>query len=809
MEEEISSRLEVDPGALRRPLPAPLPATTAEIEPLDTIAGQERARKAITFGLAMTADGYNIAVSAAPSSGRTLIIHHLVDGVAKDLPAAPDWVYLHNFSDPRHPRVAALAPGTGAELQRGLSLLADTCRHALPRAFENEAYTDQREQALEPFGKQRQEGMQRLEKHAREAGFGLNATQTGILPVPLAPDGNPLSGDAFARLPEEERAERTKQAKAVQDEIQSTLRDIRRIDSEARTEVEKLDRNTAHELIRPVLDDLRSRFHGQGVDDHLDAIRDDVFANLETYHRFAESAQSSTPPQLVAQSIEEREALLRRYDVNLFVSRTDDDSPGGPVVDERHHGYRNLFGWVDYENRFGTMTTDFTRIHPGAIHRANGGFLILQLQDVFSDPRSWTSLKRALKTREARFEDPAESGIPFPVAALQPEGVPLEVKVVLVGPPQTFAIFDAGDPELAELFKVRAEFEPDVPADAENMASYVAFVRKTVDDFELLHFDASALEAIVRYGSILAGRQDRFSARYGMVEDLCHESDQTARSEGVQTVAAEHVRSAISARRARSALLPDRRRDMITEGVLRIETSGKALGQINGLAVYSVGGHEFGTPTRITCRVGAGRRGISAIERETERSGAIHTKGVLVLAGYLHGTFGSRIPLAFNASLTFEQSYEGIDGDSASSAELVALLTSLADLKIRQDIAVTGSVDQFGNVQPVGGVAQKVEGFFDVCREAGLTGSQGVVIPKTNTVNLTLRHDIGEAVESGQFHVWATSRIEETVELLCEVEAGTPGEDGKYQPNTVYGRVAAALEQMAARSPDQQPAEQD
>jgi len=500
---------------------------------------------------------------------------------------------------------------------------------------------------------------------------------------------------------------------------------------------------------------------------------------------------------MLAQALEEREMLLRRYGANVFVSHAPREAGGAPVVDERHHGYRNLFGWIDYENRFGSMVTDFTRIHPGAVHRANGGFLILQIQDLLSDGRAWLKLKRTLHAHEAGFDDPADLGIPFPVAGLQPEGVPVDLKVILVGTGAIFALLAAVDPEFDELFRVRAEFEPDVPADEENTLSYVAFVRRTADQHSLRQFDSGALEEILHHSSRLAGRQDRLTARYGLIADLCHESNEAADRDGSALVSASHVVAAVDARRVRSSLVPDRLRHMIAEGTLNVATSGSVVGQVNGLAVYAIGGHSFGTPTRITCRVGAGRRGIVAIERETERSGAIHTKGVLVLTGYLQGTFATRTPLAFSASLTFEQSYDEVEGDSASSAELVAILTSLAGVAIRQDVACTGSVDQFGAVQAVGGVTEKVEGFYDVCREIGLTGTQGVVLPATNLVNLTLRPDVLEAISEGRFHLWAVRRIEETIGILTDSDAGSPDSEGEYPEGTVYSKVTRALSLMA------------
>ena len=427
---------------------------------------------------------------------------------------------------------------------------------------------------------------------------------------------------------------------------------------------------------------------------------------------------------------------------------------------------------------------------------ANGGYLILQAPDVLTEARSWLKLKRCLKSKEVRVEDIAEGMAPLPTVNLIPEAIPLDLKVILFGPPLLFALLDALDPDFSLLFKVQAEFEPDTDWNETRIAAYASYVRRTVDRCGLRHFANDALVELLRYGTRLAGRQDRVSTRYGAVSDLCEEANQIAAEEGAAQVQARHVLAALAGQERRSGLVPDRLRRMIAEGTLHVETSGAVVGQVNGLAVYQIGRRAFGTQTRITCRVGLGRRGVVHIEREVPRSGAIHTKGVLVLSGYLAGTFGRQRPLAFTASITFEQSYDEVDGDSASSAELYAILASLARVPIRQDIAVTGSVDQFGNIQPVGGVTEKVEGFFDVCREIGLTGSQGVIISATNVINLTLRDDVAQAVAEGRFHLWAISRVEEGLELLTGVPAGAPAEDGAYPEGTFFHKVAAALDEM-------------
>jgi predicted ATP-dependent protease len=772
-----------------------------EVEALSGVAGQGRAREAITFGLAMRAPGYNIAVSGPEASGRSRLIRELVSELAAAEPPVPDWVYLHNFADPRRPVLVSLPAATGDDLQRALAQVADACRTSLPAAFASESYEARTRQVLEPIGEKRGAVFETLQETANAEGFVVNMTPMGLLAAPLGADGQPMSPQAFAALSDSEREPIEERGGRVQEAIAQALRQLRQLDAETHQRIDEIDREAIRSLVGPILDEVKRDFADYGLATHLDAIEKDIAAHIDAYKRFAGGLDDKVPPQVLQQLNEEREALLQRYTVNLFVTHGADVTGGSPVVEEKHPSFFNLFGRVEFENRAGTLVTDFTHIRPGALHLANGGYLVLEVQEMLSDIRSWPRLKRALKTQEIRYEDPSE-GLPFPVVNLSPDSMPLDLKLILVGPPLLFSLLEAFDSDFSELFKIRADFEPDTSADEATVTTYLAFARQTQRECELRPFGPGAFEEVLSFGTRLSGRQDRLSTRLGLVSDLCREADHFAATAGADAVTGEHFRQAIAARESRSGLIPDRIRRMIAEGTLHVETSGAVAGQVNGLAVFSTGSHAFGLPTRITCRTGAGRRGVVAIERETERSGAIHTKGVLVLDGYLSGTFGHREPLAFNASLTFEQSYDEVEGDSASSAELYAILTSLAEVPVRQDIAVTGSVDQFGNIQAVGGVTEKVEGFFDVCREVGLSGSQGVIIPATNVVNLTLRPDVVEAVRDGTFHLWAIRRIEEGLEILTGTVADQRGLDGRYAAPTIFGRVALALASMRETAGD-------
>ena len=800
------SEHELSADELRAQYPDSLiPASTAEIEALHRVAGQERALEAIGFGLKVEADGYNITVAGPRASGRNAAVRVLVHAAAEGHPPVRDWCYLYNFEDPYRPRAVPLPTATGDNLKRDLARLVESLRTELPAVFDDESYDQRRTQALQNIMQEREQVVEALQQEGAEQGFLVSLTPSGFVSVPRGQDGKPIAPEVFQQLPENVRADFEERGRGVQDAANRTVRDLRKLEIRARETIGELDREAARYVTSPILEELREQHPQDELVRHFAAIEKDILDNIATLKRgdtpTAQNSAQSGAPLATGPAGDPRDTIFRRYEVNLFVSHGEEPAQHAPVVDEQQPTYYNLFGRLDYQPRFGAMTTDFTMIRSGALHLANGGYLILQAEDFLSDPRSWLKLKRSLRNKQIRVEDIGETASPLPVVNLIPEPIPLDLKVILVGSPFTFGLLESADADFSDLFKIRAEFEPDTPVHHDAIRSYTAFVRRACDECTLRPFDHSALIEILRYGNRLAGRQDRLSARYGAVQDLCQEANQRAAMESAPVTTAAHVQDALAAMARRSDLVPDRIRRSIVEGSLHIETSGAVIGQVNGLAVFGIGGHSFGTPSRITCRTGAGTQGIVNIEREVERSGAIHTKGVLVLNGFLIGTFGRQHPLSFSASLTFEQSYSEVDGDSASSAELYAILTSLARLPIRQDIAVTGSIDQFGSIQPVGGVTEKIEGFFDVCCAAGLTGQQGVILPHGNRNSLTLRHDVVRAVAEGQFHIWAIKRVEHGLQLLTGVEAGAKSDDGTYPGGTIFRRVTDALAAMRPAPP--------
>ncbi|MBK6661631.1 MAG: AAA family ATPase [Thermoflexaceae bacterium] len=772
-----------------------LPSSTAEIAPLTSVSGQSRAQEAIRFGLGIPAEGYNIAVSGESASGRGTAVRLLVNEFAAKRDSAPDWIYLYNFTDPLRPRAASLPAGMGAQLQRDLARLADLCRKEIPRAFESDSYQERSHTTLEPLEKERDRAIEEMQRSASLQGFAVNVTPMGFAILPLGQDGRPISPDVIAGLPPDIRQSLQARSEGVEELVAATLREIRGLDARGHEAMEALDRDVARFVTGHAIDDLRARYSAYGMESHIAEIEADILANLERFKQLSSAALREMPPQLVAQVTAEREEVLRRYGVNLFVT-TQDGHPGAPVIEERNPTYQNIAGRIDYEAHFGALTTDFTHLRPGALHRANGGYLILQIEDLAADPRAWLMLKRTMKTRELRVEGLSDLLFTLPSVNLSPAAIPFSAKVILIGEPATIALLELVDPDFPQLFKIRAEFEPDVVLDADAARSYAAFASRICESAALPPLDREAIAELLQYGARLAERNDRVSTRYGAIGDLVREAAHVALMRGAAIASGADVAAAVRGRGDRAGLIPDRLRRMISEGTLRVDTEGACVGQLNGLAVYSVGAHEFGTPLRISCRVGIGRRGVVAIEREVERSGAIHSKGVLVLSGYLSGTFGRSRPLAFSASLTFEQSYDEVEGDSASSAELYAILCSLADVPMRQDVAVTGSVDQFGRIQAVGGVTEKVEGFFDLCRDRGLTGTQGVIIPAVNAVDLCVRTDVQEAIAAGQFHIWPVTRVEEGLAVLTGLPAGEPQAFGTYPEGTLFRMVSDALNAM-------------
>lgn len=796
--EDLQTRSRVAPVLLKRRMdPSSLSfQTTAEVEPLMGTIGQPRAIDAIEFGLEIDTQGYNLYLSGSTGSGReSTILDYLTQLASKRRPPS-DWIYVHNFSDPDQPRAIELPAGRGIQFERDMREFVVSAQREIPRAFESDEYDRRRRQALNGLARQRDEIFSSLQSFAEARGFTLEMTPAGIVTIPVV-DGKPITPEGFEKLPDERRQQIAERSEDVQTQIASALRELRLIEKQAAARVSQLDREIAIFVIGPFLEELRERYGlFPKILAYLDEVQNDIPGHL---HDFTpppvDQSQSEQVLPLSQIQAQQREEHLARYRINVLIDNS--QAEGAPVIFERNPTYYNLIGRVDYRATFGAMVTDFAQIKAGGLHRANGGFLVLQVLDVLRSPFAWDALKRSLICREIQIENLGEQYSALPTARLRPEPVPLDLKVVLIGSPMIYQALLSLDDEFPELFKVKADFAPDMHWTDEHVRNYAAFISRHVRDAHLRHFDRDAVARVIEHGARLREDQRKLSTRLLEIANVVTEASYWAKRSGHDPVMASDVETAIRKRIFRSNLIEERIREMIDNGTIMIDTSGERLGQVNGLAVLNLGDHVFGQPSRITARVSLGRGNIVSIERETELSGAIHSKGVMILSGYLRGSYGEKAPLAISATITFEQSYSEIDGDSASSTELYALLSALSGLPLRQGIAVTGSVNQYGQVQAVGGVTHKIEGFFAVCKAHGLTGDQGVMIPATNVPTLMLDDEVVQAVRDGKFSIWQVSTIDEGIELLTGVAAGTRGDDGTYPEGTVHRLVEDRLRQFA------------
>lgn len=784
-----TNSLRLDPHVLRRRLePASLPfQTTADVEPLAALIGQPRVADAVAFGVEIDGFGYNLFLAGAPGSGRAETIRDHLARLAPSRPPGDDWVYVHNFDQSQRPHAIRLPAGRGRELAEDMNELIVAVRRHIDSAFESEGYEEQRQRALTEVGRRRDEVLSGMRRFASEHSFALEATPTGLVAMPVMGD-RPLSPEDIRLLTPERQEELQRNGSLVQEAVTTGLRRLHQLDREAVEMIRRVDREIATYAIDPLLQSLREQYATlPDVLAHLDLVRRDIVDNV----RELRSQVAGPTLPAVPWGGDGAEDRTSRYRVNVLVGNAADQ--GAPVVFEPNPTYYNLIGRVDYRGVFGAMVTDHLQVRAGALHRANGGFLVLEIADVLRTPLAWEALKRALRARELRIESLGEQLSAIPTTSLAPEPIPLDVKVVLIGTSAVFNLLQGLDEDFGELFKVRVDFAPDMDWNDEHVSSYAAFISRRVRETGLRHFDRGAVARVVERGARLRDHQRKLSTRLQDIGDLVTEASYWAGKAGRDVVQAADVDEAVARRDARSNLVRERMQELIAERTIRIETEGRRVGQVNGLEVVELGDFRFGLPARVTARVSMGRGTVESIEREIDLSGPIHSKGFLILTGYLAGQYGQEWPLAVRATLTFEQSYGGVDGDSASSTELYALLSALADLPLDQGIAVTGSVDQHGEVQAVGGVTDKIEGFFAVCRARGLTGGQGVAIPAANLPHLMLSDDVVAAVEQGRFHVWALRTVDEGIELLTGVRSGERQADGTYPSGSVHRLVQDRL----------------
>ncbi|MFM2106015.1 MAG: hypothetical protein RL338_1047 [Chloroflexota bacterium] len=803
---------QVSPLAAARLLPSCDPAslpfeTTAELPDLEEIVGQDRAVEAVRFAIGIRREGYNLFALGPAGIGKHTVLSQFLAAEAPTEKTPSEWAYVHDFDHPERPRALELPPGRGIAFRDAMARFATELRSVIPAAFEDERYRQRREALEDSLKGRRDAALAEIEKEANERDVLIVRTPVG---VGLAPSkkGEPIGGDEFKALPEAEQERLRAAMKATEARLEEMLRQVPRWEREHRDAVRELDREVTRAAVHHPIEEIRAEFGTyDGIAGHLDAVEKDVLENAGAIVAAAVAASGGAPGptggddgdmESVLASVRPTTGdgvILRRYAVNLLVDRS--GTTGAPVVREDHATLVNLVGRVEYLSRLGALVTDHTMIKPGALHRANGGYLVLDARDVLTQPYAWEGLKRALRSRELRIESLGQALNLISTVSLEPEPIPLDVKVALVGDRLLYGLLVEYDPDFPELFKIAADFEEEVVRSPETDLLYARLIGTLARREGLRPLDRTAVARLIEHASRLAADAGRVSTHMRGITDLIREADHLAGDSGRDRLTAADVQRAIDGRYRRSGRVRERLGDAIQEGTILIATDGATVGQVNGLSVAQIGEVAFGTPTRITASVRLGRGDVIDIEREVELGGPIHSKGVLILAGFLGGRFGGGLPLAFHASLVFEQSYGGVEGDSASLAELCALLSALARLPIRQSFAMTGSVNQHGAVQPIGGVNEKIEGFFDVCAARGLTGDQGVIIPAPNVRNLVLRRDVVDACEAGRFRIHAVATVDEALELLTGVAAGSRDESGRYPEGTVNGLVEARLAELA------------
>jgi len=771
--------------------------STREVASLEGTIGQDRALRALEFGLGVEAPGFNIYVAGAPGSGRNTTLAGYLRNTAAGREVPDDWVYVYSFQDPLKPRALRLPHGMGRQLGRDMDELVHEVASRLPRAFESSDYQQKMEAALSDVQQRHRELAKEMAEEARKHGIGLNLTDAGIVAAPLGADGEPLTPDQIANLAREETEGLQRRQQELQGFIAHRMTELRTLEREATSVRQRVSSEVADFAMQALFAELRETYaeHAATIE-YLEEVREDLVENLQM---FLSDGNQSGPPlqQEMIAGGPSPQGDRTRYRINVFVDNS--RTTGAPVVFEQNPSYYNVFGRVEHNGRQGMVTADFTMVHAGSIHRANGGFLVLQANDLLANPLVWQTLKQSLKNRQVRIESIGEQLSMVSTSGLEPEAIPLRLKVILVGNPNLARLLLLHDEDYPKLFKVKADFGYEMELTLENVKAYARFVVNRVQEEGLLHFDAAAVARLVEHSSRIVEDQHKLTAGLAEIANLVTEANYWAHESGHGLVGGDDVARAVSERRHRSNLVEESLQGLYDEGTIRMEVEGEVVGQINGLAVIDMGDYSFGRPSRLSASVALGRGEFSNVEQSSQMSGRIHSKGFQILIGYLMGKFGSEATMPVRASIAFEQTYEAIDGDSASSTELYAVLSSLSGVPIRQGLAVTGSVDQRGRVQAIGGATRKIEGFYDVCNAKGLTGEQGVVIPATNVRHLVLRQDVVDAIEAGRFHVFAVETIEQGLELLTGVPAGQQDAEGRYDEGTIFAKVVAALEEMSER----------
>ena len=788
---------ELAPEQLRAYVPQdslPFDDTSSLDVPEKKVVGQERAIDAINFGMGMKERGYNIFVAGPAKAGLTYTAKTFIEEQARKEPTPPDWCYVYNFKEPDKPKSLNVSAGMGKVLKKDLQEFIQTLLAKIPEVFDSDDYRAKEAEVHQAFERARREIIDSLSQVARDEGFILQFSQVGMVIIPANKEGEPMTQEDLRHLEEEERKVLRDKSDQLHEKMKEAIKKIRVSEEEFKEKHTKLDNEIALFVVGQLMDACEERYKDEPqVLEYLKMVQEDILENIDDFKKKPE-AQQQQAPQGAPFPVPSREATFRKYEVNVLIDNS--ETVGAPVVVESNPAYPNIFGSIERQAWFGALFTDHTMIKPGAIHKANGGYLVMKALDLLRWYISYEALKRALRDGEIRIEDLGELYGIFSTRTIRPEPIPLNVKIVLTGDPYIYQLLYMYDDRFQKLFKVKAHMDNQTDRKDDSLLEYAKMMGRYVEERKLRHLDRSGVARVIEYAMEVTEDRDKLTLELGDIGDLLREANYFAGLDSSEKVQYKHVQEAIDKRVYRSNLIEERVKELTEKDIFWVETDGYKVGQVNGLSVLMAGDHEFGKPNRITAVVSVGREGMVSIDRESKMSGNIHTKGLLTLSSFFKDRFAHNKPISLSASLSFEQSYGMVEGDSASSTELYVLLSALSEVPIYQGIAVTGSVSQKGEIQPIGGVNQKIKGFFDICKHKGLTGKQGVMIPEKNVRNLMLKQEVIDAVKEGQFHIWPVSTIEQGIQILTGMEAGQRQPDGTYPEGTLFRKVDDRLRQI-------------
>jgi len=772
--------------------------STSEITPFVGIIGQQRGEKALKFGLNIKKKGYNIYVSGISGSGKATFAKKFAEEIALTEKTPEDMCYVYNFKNPKLPKLLKLPPGMGKNLLEDMDELVASLTEEITRVFTDKDFENQKGGILKSFQEKKDNKIKEMSEYAKKYNFGVKSTNSGIYFMPLL-DGEALTEEQYEELSQEDKDKITENSESVQESAAEFMRDIKEYEKQARKDISNLEYSTSLFIVGRFIGELFEKYEASKVIvDYLKEVKEDILNNIHDFNDADSDDEESVMAMLPWYSRRGGENSLTKYKINLIADNS--ETKGAPVIEEFNPTYSNIVGDIEYDNEYGNFTTDFMKIRPGALHKANGGYLIVQAHDLFSNPYAWDSLRRVLRTGEITIDPLREYATGISLSGIKPEAAQVNVKVIIVGSPYYYELISYYEDDFHKLFKIRADFDYEMDYNVDNLKKTLGFVKSYIDRENCMDFDYAAIGKLIEVSLRDVERNDRLTARFSLLTEIISEASAWASMDNQNIVTEEYVIKAVKERDYRLNMYEEKLDRMIEDNSILINTTGSKIGQINGLAVLDIRDYTFANPARITATTYAGRAGIINIEKEAEMSGSIHDKGVQVIIGYLGSVYAQEFPLSLSCRICFEQNYSGIDGDSASSAELYAIISSLSDMPLSQEIAVTGSINQFGEIQPIGGVSYKVEGFFDICSKRGLTGTQGVIIPEQNIPDLVLKDEVLEAIKENKFHIYPIKKVSEGIELLMGSPAGEKDSKGKFPPDSVHGKALKKLKKFYKRA---------